>query len=132
MNKMSLAKALLCAGVVVLAGVANADAIFYPDGSSVNLSDNAVETGLTNQILALSPDTAPNGVALASLGIPQSAVPDVALVDTTITPTTVLGAGPVVTTSRLVTVPVPAAATQMQACELTMSGTLTNCRYLPG
>lgn len=131
MSKMSLKKALVCAGVMAMAAAANADAIFYPDGSSVILGENAVETGLVNQVLAMSPSTAPNGVQLASLGIPQSAVPNVALVDTTIAPTTVLGAGPAMTTT-VVTVPAPAAGPQMQACMLTTSGTLTDCRYLPG
>lgn len=44
MKKTTLTRALFMAGAVALAGAANADAIFYPDGSMVELgSDNALE-----------------------------------------------------------------------------------------
>lgn len=44
MKKTTLTRALFMAGAVALAGAANADAIFYPDGTMVDLgSDTALE-----------------------------------------------------------------------------------------
>lgn len=44
MKKTTLTRALFMAGAVALAGAAQADAIFYPDGSMVDLgSDTALE-----------------------------------------------------------------------------------------
>lgn len=44
MKKTTLTRSLFLAGAVALAGAANADAIFYPDGSMVDLgSDTALE-----------------------------------------------------------------------------------------
>lgn len=43
MKKTSLTRILLAAGAIGLAGAANADAIFYPDGTMVELGDNGAE-----------------------------------------------------------------------------------------
>jgi hypothetical protein len=44
MKKTSLTRALFVAGAVALAGAANADAIFYPDGTHVELGNTDVST----------------------------------------------------------------------------------------
>jgi Ser-tRNA(Ala) deacylase AlaX len=69
MKKMSLS--LLAAGAMAVAGMAHADAIFYPDGTSVELGDS----GADSLVLASSDEL--------SMGTP--------MVDTT-----VLGAGPAI------------------------------------
>lgn len=43
MKKTSLTRTLFAAGIIGLAGAANADAIFYPDGTMVDLGDNGAE-----------------------------------------------------------------------------------------
>lgn len=60
MNKTSLTRALLVAGAVAMAGAANADAIFYPDGSVVELgSDTALEMseGMSSADTSLAMDS---------------------------------------------------------------------------
>lgn len=106
MKKTSLTRALFVAGVMALAGgMAQADAIFYPDGTHVNLGENAVESGLAAQVLARSPSTAPDSSMLASLGVradqSQIFASNPYLDDTSLamSNTTVLGAGPAVVTS---------------------------------
>jgi len=83
MQKTSLSRALLVAGALAVAGIgaAQADAIFYPDGTSVDLGP----TGADN--LALSSDSS------------------VMAMDNSLSDTTVLGAGPAVTTTTVVTQP---------------------------
>ncbi|MBE7366490.1 hypothetical protein [Ramlibacter pallidus] len=44
MNKTSRTRALFLAGAIGLAGAAQADAIFYPDGTMVDLGENGAET----------------------------------------------------------------------------------------
>jgi len=79
MKKTSLTRALLVAGTLAVAGLgaAQADAIFYPDGTMVNLGPNGADN------LALSSD---GRVIAMSPG-----------------DTTVLGAGPAATTTTTVT-----------------------------
>lgn len=122
MSKKSLTKALVAAGVLAVAGLANADAIFYPDGSHVDLGENAVENGIAGQVLAMSPSTAPDSTQLASLGIALPA--NVAIVEDT----TVLGAGPSVMTLG----PLPAPGPHGQACSFSMNSARATCTYLPG
>lgn len=70
MKKTSLTRALFVAGMMAMAGgMAQADAIFYPDGTSVNLGENAVENGTADRVLAWSSSSAPSSIALASLGV---------------------------------------------------------------
>jgi Ser-tRNA(Ala) deacylase AlaX len=76
MKKMSLS--LLAAGAMAVAGMAHADAIFYPDGTSVELGDS----GADSLVLASSDEL--------SMSTP--------LVDTT-----VLGAGPITSSVATVT-----------------------------
>ena len=53
MKKTSLTRALFVAGVMAVAGgMAQADAIFYPDGTHVDLGPNAIENGTADAILA--------------------------------------------------------------------------------
>lgn len=73
MKKMSLS--LLAAGVMAVAGIAHADAIFYPDGTMVDLGP----TGADNLALSSSDSLSMND-------------------------TTVLGAGPATTTTTVTTV----------------------------
>jgi hypothetical protein len=73
MKKMSLS--LLAAGVMAVAGMAHADAIFYPDGTMVELG--------------------PNGADNLALGSSDSL---------SMNDTTVLGAGPATTTTTVTTV----------------------------
>jgi hypothetical protein len=44
MKQSSLTRALFIAGAIGLAGAAQADAIFYPDGTSVELGENGADT----------------------------------------------------------------------------------------
>jgi hypothetical protein len=44
MNKSSLTRALLISGAIGLAGAAQADVIFYPDGTSVELGESGADT----------------------------------------------------------------------------------------
>lgn len=85
MKKTSLTRALFVAGAVAMAGAAQADAIFYPDGSMVDLgSDVALEEGSLG-------DT-----SIAMTGTCETCVD-----------TTVLGAGPSkMTTTTTTTAPV--------------------------
>lgn len=122
MKKTSLTRALFVAGMMAAAGgLAHADAIFYPDGTSVNLGPNAVENGLASQILAQSPNTAPSSSMLASLGVSadqsQTYAFNPMIDDTSVAydqsvDTTTLGAGPAVmpgsasTTTTVTTSPV--------------------------
>lgn len=128
MKKTSITKALLLAGVLAAAGAANADAIFYPDGTHVDLGANAVASGLADRVLAMSPHTAPSGTMLASLGV----APDmnVALNGTD---TTVLGAGPLMlvpsTSVTVVTMPSPTPGSP--ACNVAMNDSHASCSYLP-
>lgn len=70
MKKTSLARALIVAGMMAVAGgMAQADAIFYPDGSRVELGAKGVESGLADAVLAQSPWSAPDASRLASLGV---------------------------------------------------------------
>lgn len=100
MKKTSLTRALFVAGVLAAAGgMAQADAIFYPNGTHVELGANGVENGMADRVLAMSPRTAPDMQTLAALGLSDQSAPMVALNDDTsldIGPstTTVLGAGP--------------------------------------
>jgi hypothetical protein len=98
MTKTSLTRALFLAGVLGAAGgLAQADAIFYPDGSHVELGANGVENGMADSVLARSSSTAPDSQTLASLGLSDQSAPMVAMNDDSmdIGPnTTTLGAGP--------------------------------------
>lgn len=122
MSRKSLTKALVAAGVLAVAGLANADAIFYPDGSHVDLGENAVENGVAGQVLAMSPGTAPSNTQLASLGLSPDA--NVAIVEDT----TVLGAGP----AMRILGPLPAPGPNAQACSFSMNSPRASCTYLPG
>lgn len=98
MKKTSLTRALFVAGVMAVAGgMAQADAIFYPDGTHVELGENAVENGMADRVLAESRWSAPSSSQLASLGVSSDssiyAASDYSL------DTTTLGAGPATTTS---------------------------------
>ena len=77
MKKTSLTKALFVAGAVALAGAAQADAIFYPDGTVVELGDTDISEVAVNGDL----DTRVLGAGAASLGT-----------STTTTTTTTVGA----------------------------------------
>lgn len=78
MKKTSLTRILLAAGAIGLAGAANADAIFYPDGTMVELGDNGAE------LLALgstpSVDTTVLGAPAATVSSTTVAVPQVVYV----------------------------------------------------
>lgn len=70
MKKTSLTRALFVAGVLAAAGsLAQADAIFYPDGTKVELGASGVESGWADAVLARSPSTAPDSTVLASMGL---------------------------------------------------------------
>lgn len=117
MKKTSLTRALFVAGVMAMAGtMAHADAIFYPDGTHVELGANGVESGLADAVLARSPSTAPDRTTLASLGVTadQSIVMasapmfddegnPIASTQVAVVDTRTLGAGPAATTSTTVT-----------------------------
>jgi hypothetical protein len=101
MKKTSLTRALFVAGVMAVAGgVAQADAIFYPDGTHVNLGDNAVENGLAASVLARSSTTAPSQAQLTAMGVTADQNTVLALNDTD---TTSLGAGPARMTTETIT-----------------------------
>lgn len=119
MKKTSLTRALLIAGVMAAAGgMAQADAIFYPDGTHVELGANGVESGLASAVLARSSWTAPDSITLAALGVtadqnaPVIAASDdmdgtvLASSDLGVDATT-LGAGPVRTTTTTVVTTTP-------------------------
>jgi hypothetical protein len=95
MKKTSLMRALCVAGVMAAAGsMAQADAIFYPDGTTVELGANAVENGLADSVLARSSMTAPDATTLASLGVTSDQSTVLASSDDMGIDTTTLGAGP--------------------------------------
>jgi hypothetical protein len=77
MNKTSLTRALFVAGAIGLAGAANADAIFYPDGTMVELGEGGAE------VLALDSDTS---IDTSVLGGPAATV--TTTTTTTVVPTT--------------------------------------------
>jgi hypothetical protein len=112
MKKTSLTRALLVAGVMAAAaGMAQADAIFYPDGSHVELGVNAVESGLADSVLARSSTTAPSRDDLLAMGVlaDQSSSSMIASSDDYSVDTTTLGAGParrMTTTTVTTTTPV--------------------------
>jgi hypothetical protein len=96
MKKTSLTRALLVAGVMAAAGsLAQADAIFYPDGTHVELGDSAVENGLAGAVLARSATTAPSQDDLLAMGVLADQDRTViASSDDTMVDTRTLGAGP--------------------------------------
>lgn len=98
MKKTSLTRALFVAGVMAMAGsMAQADAIFYPDGTRVELGENGVENGMADRVLAESRWTAPSATTLASLGVSADQSSTVlASSDDFSVDTTTLGAGPAV------------------------------------
>jgi hypothetical protein len=87
--------AIVAASALAAAGLAQADAIYYPDGSVVELGDSSVETLALDDSSTM--DTAP--VDTTVLG--ASADP---AIDTTID-TTVMGAAPSASTTTTVQVP---------------------------
>jgi hypothetical protein len=100
MKKTSLMRALCVAGVMAAAaGMAQADAIFYPDGTHVELGVNAVENGLADSVLARSSTTAPDSTTLASLGVTSDQSTVLASSDDMSIDTTTLGAGPMMSSS---------------------------------
>ncbi|HET8744825.1 MAG TPA: hypothetical protein VFM98_04435 [Ramlibacter sp.] len=102
MKKTSLTRALFVAGVMAVAGgVAQADAIFYPDGTHVELGENAVENGLANAVLARSSTTAPSQAELLALGV--RADQNTMVASNEMLDTTALGAGPATMTPRTTT-----------------------------
>jgi hypothetical protein len=110
MNKTSLTRALFVAGVLAFAGsMAQADAIFYPDGTHVELGANGVENGMANTVLARSPSTAPDMQTLTAMGLSDQSAPMLALNDDfdSSPGTTVLGAGPAVTRTETVVTTTP-------------------------
>lgn len=96
MKKTSLTRALFLAGVMAVAGgMAQADTIFYPDGTRVEMGENAVESGLADSVLARSSSTAPDSDSLLAMGVLASQDSTViASSDDSSIDTTVLGAGP--------------------------------------
>jgi hypothetical protein len=110
MKKTSLTRALFVAGVMAVAGgVAQADAIFYPDGSHVELGENAVENGLADAVLARSSTTAPSQDDLLAMGVlaDQNGSSMIASSDDMSVNTTSLGAGPSTLTTTTVTTTTP-------------------------
>jgi len=104
MKKTSLTRALFVAGVMAVAGgMAQADAIFYPDGTHVELGENAVENGLANAVLARSSTTAPSQDELLALGVLADQNSNTMLASSETVDTTALGAGPAVMTPRTTT-----------------------------
>ena len=62
MRKTSLTRALFVAGAVALAGAAQADAIFYPDGTVVELGDSDTsvamdDSGIDTTVLGAGPSS---------------------------------------------------------------------------
>jgi hypothetical protein len=110
MKTTSLTRALFVAGMMAAAGgVAQADAIFYPDGTHVELGANAVENGLADAVLARSSRTAPSQDALLAMGVlaDQNSSSMIASSDDFSVDTTTLGAGPARTTTTTVTTTTP-------------------------
>lgn len=109
MKKTSLTRALFVAGVMAAAaGMAQADAIFYPDGTHVELGANAVENGLADAVLARSSTTAPSQDDLLAMGVlaDQNGTMLASSDDYSID-TTTLGAGPARMTTTTVTTTTP-------------------------
>ena len=88
MKKMSLS--LLAAGVMAVAGMAHADAIFYPDGTMVELGENGADS------LALDSSSSINTTVL---GGPSATLSSSCLSTDCAVNTTVLGAAPAVVTT---------------------------------
>jgi len=110
MKNTSLTRALFVAGVMAVAGAAaQADAIFYPDGTHVELGENAVENGLANSVLARSSTTAPNRDDLLAMGVlaDQDSRTTIASSDDFSMDTRSLGAGPSRMTTTTVTTTTP-------------------------
>jgi hypothetical protein len=110
MKKTSLTRALFVAGLMAVAGgVAQADAIFYPDGTHVELGANAVENGLADSVLARSSSTAPSQDDLLAMGVlaDQNSSSMIASSDDFSVDTTTLGAGPSRLTTTTVTTTTP-------------------------
>ncbi|MEJ8835524.1 hypothetical protein [Ramlibacter sp. AN1133] len=109
MKKTSLTRALCVAGLMAAAaGMAQADAIFYPDGTHVELGANAVENGLADAVLARSSTTAPSQDDLLAMGVlaDQNGTM-IASSDDYPIDTTTLGAGPARMTTTTVTTTTP-------------------------
>ena len=107
MNKTSLTRALFVAGMMAVAGgVAQADAIFYPDGTHVELGENAVENGLANAVLARSSTTAPGQDQLLAMGVLADQNGS-SMVASNGIDTTTLGAGPARLTTTTITTTTP-------------------------
>jgi hypothetical protein len=91
MKKTSLTRALFVAGVMAVAGgMAQADAIFYPNGTSVELGENAVESGQVDSMLASNSSVWQDSTVAYDSSID----------------TTTLGAGPAIVSSTVTTSPV--------------------------
>jgi len=106
MKKTSLTRALFVAGVMAVAGgMAQADAIFYPDGTHVELGANAVENGTANAVLARSSSSAPSQDDLLAMGVlaDQNSSTMIASSDEFTVDTTTLGAGPADMSPRMST-----------------------------
>ena len=67
MTKTSLTRAMFVAGAVALAGAAHADAIFYPDGTMVELGDSGADTLALDSSMDSSIDTTVLGAPAASV-----------------------------------------------------------------
>jgi hypothetical protein len=97
MKKFSLT--LLAAGAMAVAGLAQADAIFYPDGTSVELGDNGADSILASRDDSGSLDTTVLGAGSSDLNLMSSSELSSS------TDTSILGAGPSVTTTTVTTGP---------------------------
>jgi hypothetical protein len=107
MKKTSLTRALFVAGVMAAAGgMAQADAIFYSDGTHVELGANAVENGTADAVLARSSTTAPSQDDLLAMGVLADQNSMIASNDLSVD-TTSLGAGPSRLTTTTVTTTTP-------------------------
>ena len=107
MKKTSLTRALFVAGVMAVAGgVAQADAVFYPDGTHVELGQNAVENGLADAVLARSSTTAPSQDDLLAMGVLADQNGN-SMIASSGVDTTSLGAGPSRMTTTTVTTTTP-------------------------
>jgi hypothetical protein len=71
MKKMSLS--LLAAGVMAVAGMAHADAIFYPDGTVVELGENGADNLALDSATRMN-DTTTLGAGPATLGTTSTTV----------------------------------------------------------
>jgi hypothetical protein len=67
MKKTSLTRAMLVAGAVALAGAAQADAIFYPDGTMVELGETGADTLALDSSMDSTVDTTVLGAPAASV-----------------------------------------------------------------